>query len=115
MVQYKYKVENKDSGYIFVLYPNNSNTQPIGQSVTIANSYKECLEQLNDFKNFVKNSNIKKCLMIDSSTEGKWYPSLVKEDTKIFERKAAYTQGAFECNDWYARIKEHIDDKLKEE
>lgn len=112
MAQYKYKVENIDSGYIFVLYPNNSNTQPIGQSVKVANSYKACLEQLNDFKNFVKSSNIKKCLMIDSSVKGKWYPSLVKEDTKIFERKAAYTQGAFECQDWCERIIENIDSRI---
>lgn len=58
MKNYKFTIEEIDnSGYIFVLYPNNSNTQKKGESKIYSN-YKDCTLGLYNFKKFVKENKL---------------------------------------------------------
>lgn len=53
---YKFKIEKNQKKYIFVLYPNNSNIQPIGESCDY-DSISECSKALSQFRKIIKQTN----------------------------------------------------------
>lgn len=47
-----YEIKRNENKFYFVLYPNNSNTQELGQSVEY-NSEKECKKAIDKFKSII--------------------------------------------------------------
>lgn len=109
---YKFKIEKNQKKYIFVLYPNNSNIQPIGESCDY-DSISECSKALSQFRKIIKQTNTEYSICIDEFPENKFLPYLVYRGEKIFSRTLKYTVSKKECDKWLNRIIRNIDAELK--
>ena len=72
---YKYVVEKKRNYVVFVMLPNNSNTQPIGKSKKYSD-VETCLKGLQDFRKAAQQKDFSKHMIIKSSG-GRWIPQIV--------------------------------------
>ena len=89
---YKYFIE-ENNGFRFVLYPNNNNSQMIGQSNAF-NSYDEAKENLSVFKKIMdeNQSNIKNSVLITFNNNRYYFKFVFKNQNIIFERINGYTR-----------------------
>ena len=108
---YKFKIESVGDGYVFRLYPNNSNTQPIAEPP----EYKtvvECRAALNSWKRFVKDNDISRYVFVESFGETKYRPYAEYNNERLFTRTKDYNKQS-ECEGWIRIIKENYDATLK--
>lgn len=89
---YKYFIE-ENNGFRFVLYPNNNNSQMIGQSNAF-NTYDEAKEKLSIFKKIMdeNKSNITNYVLITFSKNRYYFKFTIKNENIIFERTKGYTR-----------------------
>lgn len=94
MKSYKWKIIYENNKYIFIIYPNNSNTQEIGRSSEY-NSEKECLEAFKNFKKFIIENKInssKSEHIVTKKYENKVLFEYADEDKTIFFGRCLYWQ-----------------------
>lgn len=99
MAKYKFVIEKEDKGYLFILYPNNSNTKEVGRSIYYLNK-SQCLKALNDFKLFVDANiiNTWKSKFINiNNRNGKWFFEYIKDGKVIFYRYCGYDNKDSAC------------------
>lgn len=105
MSRYKFKIE-KDSGkYIFAMYPNNSNSQPIGISGEKFATYRQCEEGILKFKKIVRETSDMEEFYSDD-------PISLKHDGKIIFIRTVEL-GKYQHKAWLQRIKNNIDANIK--
>lgn len=108
---YKFKIECVGDGYVFRLYPNNSNTQPIAESP----EYKtvvDCRVALNSWRRFVKDNDISRYVLVESFGETSYRPYVEHDNKRLFSRVIDYNDQS-ECEDWIRIVKENLDAPLK--
>lgn len=117
MSMYKYKIIKKDSGkYVFRLYPNNSNSQPIGVSGQSFNNKIECNKALELFKEIISDEEDVIALLKNGKVnEGGWRPYLEKDGIVLMKREIDLLLGEYECKDWAKEIKNNWDAKLRDD
>ena len=108
---YKFKITERDDGFVFVLYPNNSNTQPIGVSGDSFSNKALCERALSIFRDIVK-SNPYDLLNYGKRDEKIWEPSLNANGKKIFYRTIPYEEKQ-SCEAWLKEITDNIDAELR--
>lgn len=57
MRSYKWQINHTNNKYIFCIYPNNSNTQEVGNSIEY-DTKKECIDKYLEFKEYVVKKQI---------------------------------------------------------
>lgn len=72
---YKYRIK-RDTGFKFLLYPNNSNHQPIGESESYS-TRKECIDALNQFRGILIMDNASSFFVVHKEQTQKYYPQIV--------------------------------------
>ncbi len=93
MAKYKFVIkEEKDKGYLFILYPNNNNNQEVGRSIYYLDRDK-CSKALIDFKTFVNINKIdndqSKFVNIKEKNE-RWFFEYIKDGKVVFFRYYGY-------------------------
>jgi len=108
---YKFRIEKEDKGYVFRLYPNNNNKQPIADS-KVYKTKAICKNALEEFRIFVRTNNAEAFLEVEK-VGNKYIPSIVENGNILFHRKnMPYDTNKAECSQWIERIKNNIDAPL---
>jgi len=108
---YDFRIEEKNKGYVFRLYPNNNKHQPIGESATVFLNEVQCRRGLTVFRKIISENIIDTLLQIDKVSDTKFYPFL-KEKEVIFKRTIALSYGEWECKKWATEIWDNINAPL---
>lgn len=106
---YKFIIKRNTNGYRFILFPNNSNSKVIGESIPY-DSEGECVEKLESFRKLVKENKIN---LHVKERNNVFYPSIVVDQTALFTLERGYPYHRYECDNWIQRIKSNIDAPLK--
>lgn len=108
---YDFRIEKKDEGYVFRLYPNNNKHQPIGESAIVFPDEAQCRRGLLVFRQIIAESKMEALLNIEKVSDTKFYPCLKEKDV-IFKRIIAYCYPEWECKKWATAIWDNIDAPL---
>ena len=108
---YDFRIEEKDEGYVFRLYPNNNKHQPIGESAIVFLNEAQCRRGLSVFRQIITESKMENILNIDKVSDTQFYPYLKEKDV-IFRRTIALAHADWECKQWATEIWDNIDAPL---
>jgi hypothetical protein len=107
---YDFRIEKKDTGFVFRLYPNNNKSQPIGESADIFPNETVCRRALMLFRQIISEHSSDELLKIDKMSDTLYCPYL-KEDAVLFKRTIAYWN-LDACKNWAKEIWDNIDAPL---
>lgn len=98
--RYKCKINEEDQGFVFVLLPNNHNTQFVGRS-KLYKTYEEAHRELCNFQTFVFHNaeNIQDFIKIDYNNK---VLSLNYKEGHLFYQKAYSAKKL--CREWYDKV-----------
>jgi hypothetical protein len=105
--EYKFKINSIEGKYVFQLYPNNSNTQPIGECWKKYSDIDSCRKALDSFKEIISKQDISLMLKKKKSSNDKWLPIIEYHGNVLFTRTIPYDDSS-SCDDWASRIKDNI-------
>ena len=111
--RYKYRIEKKDGGFVFVLYPNNSNTQAIGRSAEVYSDENQCIDALNIFRDTIRGVQVDQVLRFEKISDTEWAPRLEEAGKAMFVRDLYLAHGEFECKKWAEEVIDNIDARIK--
>lgn len=111
MGNYKFCIAKQSEEYIFILYPNNNNSQEIGRSNGFSNE-SDAKEGLYQFQQFIKQNraNLMAYLTI-TKRDLQFYGELTYIDGVFFRNRGYFNKSEFKK--WLSRIIENIDAPLK--
>lgn len=110
---YDFRIEEKDEGYVFRLYPNNNKQQPIGESAIVFPNEAQCRRGLLFFRQIIAEKNVEDLLKVNKVSDTQFYPYL-EEQELIFQRTIAYCYPEWECKKWAKEIWDNIDAPLND-
>ena len=87
MSRYKYKIQKEENGYVFRLYPNNSDSKPIGVSGELFSNATEARRALQVFKDIINTSDVMQLLKYGKISDLKWCPFLESEGIVLMKRE----------------------------
>lgn len=108
---YDFRIEEKNEGYVFRLYPNNNKRQPIGESAIVFPNEAQCRRGLLVFRQIIAENKAEELLKIDKVSDTQFYPYLKEKDI-IFKRTIAYCYPEWECKQWAKEIWNNINAPL---
>ncbi|WP_022769397.1 hypothetical protein [Butyrivibrio sp. NC2007] len=111
---YKFKIESVSEGVRFALYPNNSNTQALGVSGVNYPNVETCKRELESFREYVKNVDIREILDYGKISSSEWLPKLMKEGNVVFyKNEKPLRTGRADCERWADDVKKNIDAPIR--
>lgn len=109
-----YVIKRNGDKYFFALYPTNSNSQALGESILYTGE-KECLKALDDFKLLVKINKIDSLISSNISyEENEKMKYLDNKKNPVFYTRNKYSKNyKFNCDKTIKSIYRNIDSELK--